>query len=125
MGKHPASDIDVSSRKRHGIDDRTVENRESYRSIAKLLFGCGPPEVTGCENPVANFRNIALQLRVALKTGQRGDFLSAFLADLGFLVPGIAEKALLSSGGNDIRGAAHVKQRRQSQGESSEHYSAI
>src|SRR5262245_33074221 len=125
MGKHPASDIDVSSRKRHGIDDRTVENGESYRSIAKLLFGSGPPEVTGCENPVANFRNIALELRVAVKTEKRGDFLTAFLADLGFLFPGIAEKALFSCSWNDNRGAADVKERVQSERQKSKHYFAI
>src|SRR5262245_43743517 len=111
MGKQPAGDIDVSSRKRHGIDDWTVENVESYRSVAKLFFGSGPPEVTGCENAVAYLRDIAFELRVAVETEKRGDFLTAFLADLGFLLPGITEKTLLSGGRNDIRGAADVKKR--------------
>src|SRR5262245_17067938 len=124
MGKHPAGDIDVSSRKRHGVDDRTVEDGESYRSIAKLFFGAGPPEVTGCENAIANLRNVALKLGIAIKTEKRGDFFTAFLADLGFLLPGIAEKTFLAGGRNDIRGAADIKKRGQGEGQSSEHSGA-
>src|SRR5215475_5744579 len=111
MGEHPAGDIDVSSRKRHGVDDRTVENGESYRSVAKLFFGSGPPEVTSSENAVADLRDVALELWVAVETEKRGNFFTAFLADLGFLLPGIAEKTFLSRGGNDIRSAADVKKR--------------
>ena len=37
IGEHPAGDIDVSSGKRHGIDDRTIEDGEGNRSIANLL----------------------------------------------------------------------------------------
>src|SRR5215475_13917158 len=111
MGKHPAGDIDVSSRKRHGIDDRTVEDGESDRSVAKLFFGSGSPEVTGCENAVANLRDVALELRIAVETEKRGDFFAALPADLGFLLPGVAEKTPLSGSGDRIRGAADVKQR--------------
>src|SRR5262247_4870257 len=116
MGKHPAGDIDVSSRKRHGINNRTVEDGESYRSVAKLFFGSGSPEVTGCENAVANLRDVALELRIAVKTEKRGNFFTAFLADLGFLLPGIAEKAFLAGGRNSIRSAADVKKRGQGEG---------
>src|SRR5262245_10674399 len=116
MGEHPAGDIDVSPRKRHGVDDRTVENGESYRSVAKLFFGSCPPEVTGCENAVANLRDVALELWIAVETEKRGDFFTAFLADLSFLLPGVAEKTPLSGSGDRIRGAADVKQRGQGEG---------
>ena len=69
--------------------------------------------MTGCENAVTNLRDVALELRIAVKTEKRGDFFTALLADLGFLLPGITEKTLLSGGRNDIRGAADVKQRGQ------------
>src|SRR5262245_20231672 len=123
MGKHPASDIDVSCWKRHGVDDRTVEDGESYRCVTKLFFGSGSPEVTGCENPIAHLGDIALELRIAVKTEKRGDFFAAFLADLGFLLPGIAEKTLLSGSRNDIRGTADVKERGQGKRQKSEHRS--
>ena len=121
MGEHPASDIDVSSGKRHGIDDRTVENRERDRSIAKLFCRFRAAEVTGCENAVADLRDVALELRIPVKTEKRGDFFAALLADLGFLLPGIAEKTLLSGCRNDIRGAADVKKRGQSKRQKPEH----
>src|SRR5262245_10782002 len=125
MGKHPAGEIDISPRKRHRVDDRTVEDGESDRSVAKLFFGPGSPEVTGCENAVANLRDVALELRIPVKTEKRGYFFTAFLADLGFLLPGIAEKTFLSRGGNDIRSAADVKKRGQGEQQSSQHYFAI
>src|SRR5262245_60490349 len=121
MGEHPAGDIDVSPRKRHGVDDRTVEDGESYRSIAKLFFGSGPSEVTGCENAVADLRDVALELRIAVETEKRGDFFTAFPADLSFLLPGITKKTFLARGRNDIRGAADVKQRGQGERQGAEH----
>src|SRR5262245_462604 len=122
MGEHSPGDIDVSSRKRHGVDDRTVEDGEGYRSVAKLFFGSGPPEVTGCENTVTDLRDVALELRIAVETEKRGDFFTALPADLGFLLPGIAEKAFLAGSRNNIRSAADVKKRGQGEGrQSSEH----
>src|SRR5262249_10022680 len=122
MGEHPAGDIDISSGKRHGVDNRTVEDGESSRRVAKLFVGPGPPEVTGCENPVADPRDVALELRIAVDTEKRGDFFAALPADLGFLLPGIAEKAFLAGSRNNIRSAADVKKRGQGEGrQSSEH----
>src|SRR5262249_42699930 len=125
MGKHPAGDIDVSSRKRHGINNRTVEDGESYRRVAKLFFGSGSPEVTGCENAVADLRDVALELRIAVETEKRGYFFPAFLAVLGFLLPGVAEKAPFSGSRNNIRSAADVKKRGQGERQRPEHYLAI
>src|SRR5262249_47507636 len=123
MGEHPAGGIDISSGKRHGVDNRTVEDGESYRSVAKLFFGSGPPEVTGCENTVADLGDVALELRIAVDTEKRGDFFAAFPADLGFLFPGIAEKSVLAGSRNNTRSAADVKKRGQGEGRQSSKHS--
>ena len=60
IGEHSAGHIDVASGKRHGIDDRTIENGEGDRRIAKFFSRSGAPEVTGGENSVADLRDVAL-----------------------------------------------------------------
>ena len=116
MGEHPARDIDVPSGKGHGVDDRTVEYTESNRTFAKLLLGSRPPEVTCRENAVADHHDVALQFRITVKTEKSGDLLTGLLADLGFLLPAIAEIPFLSGGGNDIGRAAEKEKDAQEKG---------
>ena len=66
MRQHAARDIDIAARKRHGIDDRTVEHAEGHRSIANLLVGSGPAEMTGGEHAIADFGDVALQFGIAV-----------------------------------------------------------
>jgi hypothetical protein len=106
IGKHPAGDIDVASGKRHSIDNRAVENSESYRCIAKFFRGPRPPEMAAGEDSVADLRNIALKFRISVNTEKRRDFLAALLADCAFFLPAIAEKLFLPGGGNGLHGAA-------------------
>src|SRR4026209_2068293 len=102
VSQHAARDIDISARKSHGVDDRTVEHGESDRSIAYLLVGAGPPEVARCEHAIADVHDVALHFRIAVEAEECRDFLADLLADLHFLLPGITEIASLPSGGHEI-----------------------
>ena len=106
MGKHPARDIDISAGKRHGVDDGTIEDPERNRGIANLLVSAGTPQMTGCQHAITNIVNVALQVRVAVSTEESGDFLAGFFADLGFLLPGVAEITPFPRSWNDIGDAA-------------------
>ena len=106
MGKHPARDIDISAGKRHGVDDGTIQDSESNRCFANLLVSAGTPQMTVCQHPITDIVNVALQFRVAVSTEESGDFLAGFFADLGFLLPGVAEITPFSRSRNDIGDAA-------------------
>ena len=95
--------------KGHGVDDRTVKHAKSNWSFANLPVDPRAPEVAGCKNVVADLDDIACYFGIAVNTEQSGDFLTSLLADLGFLLPGEAEKAPFSGSGNDI-GYAAVKE---------------
>src|SRR5919108_3199381 len=91
MAEHSARDIDISSWKGHGVDDWTVKHSEGHRSFAKCLLGSRAPEMTCGENAVADFYDVALYFWIPINTEKSGNLLTGLLADLGFLLPRIAE----------------------------------
>src|SRR5690242_7539619 len=109
MSKHPARNVNKATGKSHGIDDRAVEHGESYGRGANFLIRAGPPQMAGCEHTIADLRDVARKLGVCVDTEQRGDFFARLLADIGFLLPSIAEITSLAGCRNDIRHAAVEK----------------
>ena len=100
MTEHPPRDVNIAARKRHGVDDWTVQDTKSNRSIAKLRLGSGAPKMTGREHAISDLRDIALQLGIVVKAKSGRNFLARLLADCGFLLPGVAQILPLTGGGN-------------------------
>jgi hypothetical protein len=69
--------------------------------------------MAGCENPVADLIDVALQFRIAVNTEQRGNLLAGLLAQLGFLLPGITQVAPFTGCGDYVRRAAEKDNRKQ------------
>ena len=105
MSQHAARDIDISARKSHGIDDRTIEDAERNRGVANSLVGPGAAQVTCGEDAVADIGDIALDFGIAVSAEHGRDLFAGFFADLGFLLPGIAEILSLARRGDDVGNA--------------------